>query len=65
MIRGYLRHPGSLLLRLLCVLSAVITGGVLLLVAGYVLCKGVPYLKPSMFAPKTFPCFRHCSIPFG
>ena len=51
MIRGYLRHPGSLLLRLLCVLSAVITGGVLLLVAGYVLCKGIPYLKPFMFAP--------------
>ena len=51
MIRGYLRHPGALLLRLLCVLSAVITGGVLLLVAGYVLCKGIPYLKPSMFAP--------------
>ena len=51
MIRGYLRHPGSLLLRLLCVLSAVITGGVLLLVAGYVLCKGIPYLRPSMFAP--------------
>lgn len=51
MIRGYLHHPGSLLLRLLCVLSAVITGGVLLLVAGYVLCKGIPYLKPSMFAP--------------
>lgn len=51
MIRGYLRHPGSLMLRLLCVLSAVITGGVLLLVAGYVLCKGIPYLKPSMFAP--------------
>ena len=51
MMRGYLRHPSSLLLRLLCVLSAVITGGVLLLVAGYVLCKGIPYLKPSMFAP--------------
>lgn len=51
MMRGYLRHPGSLLLRLLCVLSAVITGGVLLLVAGYVLCKGILYLKPSMFAP--------------
>ena len=51
MIRGYLRHPGSLLLRLLCVLSVLITGGVLLLVAGYVLCKGIPYLKPSMFAP--------------
>lgn len=51
MMRGYLRHPGSLLLRLLCVLSAVITGGVLLLVAGYVLCKGIPHLKPFMFAP--------------
>lgn len=51
MMRGYLRHPGSLLLRLLCVLSAVITGGILLLVAGYVLCKGIPYLKPSMFTP--------------
>ena len=49
-MQKYLRHPGSLALRLLCLLSGIITGGALLLVAGYVLVKGVPYLKPSLFA---------------
>ena len=49
-MQKYLRHPGSLVLRLLCLLSGMITGGALLLVAGYVLVKGVPYLKPSLFA---------------
>ena len=41
-MQKYLRHPGSLVLRLLCLLSGMITGGALLLVAGYVLVKGVP-----------------------
>lgn len=50
MIRTYLRHPFSLLLRLLCGLAALLTGGLLLLLAGYVLYRGIPYLKPSMFA---------------
>ena len=49
-MQKYLRHPGSLVLRLLCLLSGMITGGALLLVAGYVLVKGVSYLKPSLFA---------------
>ena len=49
-MQKYLRHPGSLVLRLLCLLSGMITGGALLLVAGYVLVKGIPYLKPSLFA---------------
>lgn len=49
-MQKYLRHPGSLVLRLLCLLSGMITGGALLLVAGYVLVKGVPYLNPSLFA---------------
>ena len=49
-MQKYLRHPGSLVLRLLCLLSGMITGGALLLVAGYVLVKGVPSLKPSLFA---------------
>ena len=39
-MQKYLRHPGSLVLRLLCLLSGMITGGALLLVAGYVLVKG-------------------------
>ncbi len=51
-MQTYLRHPGSLALRLLCVLSGAVTGGALLLVAGYVLAKGVPYLTPSLFAPE-------------
>ena len=49
-MQKYLRHPGSLVLRLLCLLSGMITGGALLLVAGYVLVKGIPYLNPSLFA---------------
>ena len=49
-MQKYLRHPGSLVLRLLCLLSGMITGGALLLVAVYVLVKGVTYLKPSLFA---------------
>ena len=49
-MQKYLRHPGSLVLRLLCLLSGMITGGALLLAAGNVLVKGVPYLKPSLFA---------------
>ena len=50
MMKKMLRYPGSLLLRALCVFSAALTGGMLLLVSGYVIVKGVAYLRPSLFA---------------
>jgi phosphate transport system permease protein len=47
---SYKKNPLSLTLRILVILSAVITVGVLLLLIGYILIKGIPYLKPSLFA---------------
>ncbi|NMC56528.1 MAG: phosphate ABC transporter, permease protein PstA, partial [Eubacteriaceae bacterium] len=49
---SYKKNPLSLTLRILVTLAAVITVGVLMLLIGYILIKGVPYLKPSMFAWK-------------
>lgn len=49
---SYKKNPLSLTLRILVSLAALITVGVLMLLIGYILIKGVPYLKPSMFAWK-------------
>lgn len=49
-IKSYARHPGSFLLLLLVLLSAVATVAVLLFLVGYILIKGVPHLKPSLFS---------------
>lgn len=51
-MRRYKGQPLSLFLRLLVDLSALITVAVLIAVVGYILIKGLPYLKPSMFAWK-------------
>lgn len=50
MTRKFKGQPLSLLLRILVDLAAVITAGVLLSVVGYILIKGIPNLKLSMFA---------------
>jgi len=50
MLKSYTGQPLSLLLRALVYLAAAMTVGVLLSVAGYILIKGIPNLKPSMFA---------------
>lgn len=44
------RYPLSLLLRLMVGLSAAVTFAVLLFLVVYILVKGLPYLKPSLFA---------------
>ena len=50
-MQKYLRHPGSLVLRLLCLLSGdALPAARCCWWRGYVLVKGVPYLKPSLFA---------------
>ncbi|MGN0971335.1 MAG: hypothetical protein ACI4OY_05215, partial [Aristaeellaceae bacterium] len=50
--RKWRRHPFSALVRLLCRLAMLITMFCLLYIVGDVLVKGVPNLKPSLFAWK-------------
>lgn len=50
MMKRYRGQPLSLFLRIVVDLAAIITVGVLLSVVGYILIKGVPNLKLSMFA---------------
>lgn len=47
--RAYLHHPGSLLVWLITMLSAVVTIIVLAYLVFYILIKGVPYLTPELF----------------
>ncbi len=48
-MRNYLKHPVSLILFILVVLATLITVVVLLTLVGYILFKGVPNLKWSLF----------------
>ena len=49
-MKSYTKHPGSFVLMLLVLLSAVITVTVLVYLVGYILIHGVPYLRPSLFS---------------
>ena len=49
-IKSYTKHPGSFVLLLLVLVAAVLTVGVLVFLVGYILIRGIPYLKPSLFA---------------
>lgn len=49
-MKSYLRHPGSFLLLILVLAAAVITVAVLVFLVGYIVIRGIPYLKPSLFA---------------
>lgn len=48
--RVYVRRPESLILMLLVMLAAFLTFTVLLFLIAYILIKGVPYLRPELFA---------------
>lgn len=48
--KTYLKHPGSLLMRIITDLAAIITVAALAFLIIYILIKGVPYLTPSLFA---------------
>lgn len=48
--KSYLKTPGSLLVMLLVMFSAIITFTVLIFLIVYILVHGVPYLKPSFFS---------------
>ncbi len=49
-LKAYMRTPGSMVMMLLVMLSAVFTFAVLIFLIAYVLIHGVPYLKPSLFS---------------
>lgn len=49
-LKTYKRTPLSFVLLLLVCLSAVITVGVLAMLIGYILIRGIPNLTPSLFA---------------
>ena len=49
-LKAYTRTPGSLIVMLLVMLSAIVTFAVLIFLIVYVLAHGVPYLKPSIFS---------------
>ena len=52
-MKNYINHPFSLLLRILVILSAIITAGVVLFIIGYILYHGVPNLTmPGLFSWK-------------
>lgn len=52
-MKNYRHHPFSLLLRILVILSAIITAGVVLFIIGYILYHGVPNLTmPGLFSWK-------------
>ena len=48
--KSYLKTPGSLLVMLLVLISAILTFTVLIFLIVYILVHGVPYLKPSLFS---------------
>jgi len=49
-LKSYMRTPGSFIMMLLVMASAVITFFVLFFLIAYVLIHGVPHIKPSLFA---------------
>ena len=51
-LRSYKRTPGSFILMLLVMLSAIITFAVLLFLIAYILINVIPHIKPELFALK-------------
>lgn len=49
-LKSYMRTPGSFLMMLLVMASAIITFAVLIFLIAYVLINGIPYIKPSLFS---------------
>lgn len=49
-MKSYMKHPGSMLLMFLVMLSAIVTFTILIFLIVYILVNGVPYIKPSLFA---------------
>ena len=61
-LKAYTRTPGSLIVMLLVMLSAIMTFAVLIFLIVYVLAHGVPYLKPSIFSLYIGKCLADAGI---
>lgn len=48
--KDYLRHPGSFTVYLLIMLATLITVGIMIFIVAYILVKGIPNIKPELFA---------------
>lgn len=48
-IHSYLKNPASFIMMIFVMAAAVVTFAALLFLIGYILIKGVPHLKPSLF----------------
>lgn len=49
-LRSYMRTPGSFIIMICVLLSAVITFSVLLFLIAYILINGLPHIKPDLFS---------------
>ena len=49
-LKNYKKHPGSLIILIFVIISAVITAGILLSIVAHILIKGIPNLRLDMFA---------------
>ena len=49
-LRSYKKHPLSLFLLIIVILAAAVTVFVLVSIVGYIMIKGIPNIKPSLFA---------------
>ena len=49
-LKNYKKHPGSLIILIFVIVSAVITAGILLSIVAHILIKGIPNLRLDMFA---------------
>ena len=49
-IKTKLNHPGSLIMFLITWLAAILTMAVIVFLVAYILIKGIPNIKPSLFA---------------
>lgn len=49
-LKNYLHHPGSFLMILLVMAGALLTFLVLIFLIIYILMKGIPYIRPSLFS---------------
>ena len=48
-VKGYIKHPVSLILLLLVVGTAIVVIGLVVILIGHLLIKGVPHIKPELF----------------
>ncbi len=48
--KDYLQHPGSFAVYLLIMLATFITVGIMIFIVAYILVKGIPNIKPELFA---------------